>query len=121
MRHRNLTASMFSRHETPSPFYNRLLSSVFICLHASAVPTSLSRHLIIISVCARLYLILAPLFTLLVSALHELCCLSQVLQIRAGFSFVFFCFFMQKQTIFYPEPLMTLTTLGGLMATLSIT
>lgn len=89
---------MFSRLETPSPFYNHLLSSVFICLHASAVPTSLSRLLIIISVCARLYLILAPLLTLLVSALHELCCLPQTLQIREGF-FLFFVFYAETDYI----------------------
>lgn len=90
VRRRSLTAPVFSRHETPPPFYNHLLSSVFICLHASVVSASLSRLLIIISVCARLYLILAPLLTLLVSALHELRCLPQTPQIREGFFFFFF-------------------------------
>lgn len=54
------------------------------------------RLLIIISVCARLYLILAPLLTLLtllVSALHELRCLPQTLQIRERF-----CFFFNAET-----------------------
>lgn len=78
----------FPDMKPPPPFYNHLLSSVFICLHASVVSASLSRLLIIISVCARLYLILAPLLTLLVSALHELRCLPQMPQIREGFFFL---------------------------------
>lgn len=79
----------FPDMKPPPPFYNHLLSSVFIRLHASVVSASLSRLLIIISVCARLYLILAPLLTLLVSALHELRCLPQTPQIREGFFFLF--------------------------------
>lgn len=100
---------MFSRLETPSPFYNHLLSSVFICLHASAVPTSLSRLLIIISVCARLDLILAPLLILLVSALHELCCFPR----RFKYVKVFFWFFYAETDYILPWAAYDADNTGG--------
>lgn len=114
------TCMCFSNHEilysialnhfisTPSLFSSVCVSlSFFLSPHFPAL-------LIIASVCARLYLILILLILLLVLALHELCCFPKTHQIGVRIWFP-----TQKQTIFYPEPLLMLMTCwGGLTATL---
>lgn len=114
------TCWCFSNHEilysialnhfisTPSLFSSVcVFLSFFLSPHFPAL-------LIIASVCARLYLILILLILLLVLALHELCCFPKTHQIGVRIWFP-----TQKQTIFYPEPLLMLMTCwGGLTATL---
>lgn len=65
---------------TPSLFSSVCVSP---CLSLSPSPSPhFPALLIIVSVCARLYLILMPLFPLLVLALDELRRFSEILQIR---------------------------------------
>lgn len=90
------TCLCFSNHEilysmplnhfitTPSLFSSVCVSPcLFLSLHFP-LPPHFSALLLIVSVSARLYLILMPLFPFLVLALNELHCLPKILQIRRG-------------------------------------